>query len=175
LQEVWKDILGFGGRYQISNFGRVKSFAGYGHVKCRILKQSTNKYGYKYVTLYGKNGEKKKYHIHRLVATAFLPNPLNLPEVNHKDEQKSHNFSENLEWSTCSDNINYGTHNQRCADSKRKPILQLLPDGTLVKEWGSTDEAARTLGFTQPNINKCLHQKRNLANGYKWQRKILEG
>lgn len=174
-KEEWRDIAGFEGRYKISSFGRVKSFLEYGKVKERILRQDIYcGNGYFYVTLYRSSGNKEKHYVHRLVAEAFLPNPNSLPTVNHKDEQKTNNHAENLEWATYAENLNYGTHNARCASTKRKPILQLLPDGTLVREWPSTDEVEKVLGFNQPNINKCLHHKRNFAHGYRWERKFQE-
>ena len=174
-KEEWKLIDGFDGRYAISSFGRVKSFAGYGRVTERILRYAIDKStGYKYVTLYRKGNPKRKYNIHRLVAKAFVPNPRCLPCVNHKDENKLNNYVGNLEWMTYRENLNYGTHNARCASTKRKPILQLLPDGALVREWPSTDEVEKVLGFNQPNINKCLHHKRNFAHGYRWERKFQE-
>ena len=174
-KEEWKQIDGFDGRYEISSLGRVKSFAGYGKVSERILKQSVDKStGYAYVTLYSTNCPKKKYSIHRLVSEAFIPNPCFLPCVNHKDENKLNNHVDNLEWITYRENLNYGTHNARCARTKMKPILQLSPDGALIREWSSTDAVEKELGFTQPNINKCLHYKRNFAHGYRWERKFQE-
>jgi hypothetical protein len=173
INEEWRDILGFEGRYKVSSLGRVKSFLEYGKVQERILRQDIYRgNGYFYVTLYRSNGSKEKHYVHRLVAESFLPNPNSLPTVNHKDECKTNNRAENLEWVTYAENLNYGTHNERCADSKRKPILQLSPDGAFIREWGSTDQVAKELGFHQSNINKCLHHKRNFAHGYRWERKF---
>lgn len=111
--EVWKDIPGFEGCYRISNCGRVKSISrmrqnSHQVIPSRILKYGDNGHGYIIVNLYKNNIGHMKY-VHRLVAIAFLPNPLNLPEVNHKDEDKFNNKLENLEWCTGLYNTNYGT------------------------------------------------------------------
>ena len=105
--EKFKDIDNYEGLYQISNYGRVFS------VKSnKFLKPFKNQDNYLQVQLY-KDGKSKLYLVHRLVAQAFLPNPLHLPEVNHKSEIKTENFVENLEWCDRSYNCNYGTRTQR--------------------------------------------------------------
>ena len=109
--EIWKDIKGYEGLYQISNKGRVKSLGNNKTKKEKILSPGKHK-GYFYVSLY-KNRKEKKYSIHRLVAQAFLPNPDNLPVVNHKDENKLNNNVENLEWCTQEYNVNYSSSNGR--------------------------------------------------------------
>lgn len=102
LTEYWKDIPNYEGRYQVSNFGRIKSFVG----KEKILKQRTTKKGYKKVGLC-KNKKQKQHRIHRLVAITFLPNNLNLPEVNHIDGDKANNNLSNLEWCSPSHNMKH--------------------------------------------------------------------
>ena len=117
--EEWRDIEGYEGLYQVSNLGRVKSLARVvirsdgkpNTVNEKILKYGMNR-GYCAVVLC-KDGKKKMYKVHRLVAMAFLRNPHNLPEVNHKDEDKKNNCVDNLEWCTSLYNINYGSHNER--------------------------------------------------------------
>ncbi len=124
--EVWKDIKGYEGLYQVSSLGRVKSLSRVvvksngrnNSVKGRILKSYSCR-GYRYVDIC-KNGIYKKCKIHRLVAEAFLPNPDNLPQVNHKDETLDNNKVENLEWCTPKYNINYGTAKERMRDSHIK-------------------------------------------------------
>ena len=119
LIEEWRDIEGYEGLYQVSNLGRVKSLARVvirsdgkpNTVNEKILKYGMNR-GYCAVVLC-KDGKKKMYKVHRLVAMAFLRNPHNLPEVNHKDEDKKNNCVDNLEWCTSLYNINYGSHNER--------------------------------------------------------------
>lgn len=125
--EEWRDIEGYEGLYQVSNLGRVKSLArtaidrrGIPHyVNERILKQAFDKDGYCLVGLH-KDRKIKSGKVHRLVASAFIDNPHNLPEVNHKDENKSNNNVENLEWCTPKYNINYGT----CLDRIAKTIVE---------------------------------------------------
>jgi len=122
--EEWKDIKGYEGYYQVSNLGRVRSMPrtihrkkfGNVYVKCHILK-STESFGYKYVSLC--KGSQKRLRIHRLVAEAFIPNPDNLPQVNHKDEDKSNNRADNLEWCTQEYNQSYGTGRIRNGEANR--------------------------------------------------------
>ena len=101
--EIWKDIEGYEGIYQVSNKGRIKSFYG---VKEKILVTRTKGHDYEKVLL-SKNGVGKTFLIHRLVAKAFIPNPENKPEVNHIDGNKKNNCVENLEWMTCSENTKH--------------------------------------------------------------------
>ena len=112
MKEIFKDIEEYEGLYQISNLGRVKSLK-YG--KERILKPAKDKKGYLYVCLY-KQGKMKIYRVHRLVAQAFIPNPNNLPQVNHKDEDKTNNASSNLEFCDAKYNNNYGNHNKKMGE-----------------------------------------------------------
>lgn len=116
MEEIWKDVRGFEGLYQISNFGRVRSLdridsMGRLHLG-QILKITDNSHGYKKVTLCKNSVHTNKY-IHRLVAEAFISNPNNLSEVNHKDEDKSNNSIDNLEWVSHRDNMEYGTRKER--------------------------------------------------------------
>ena len=106
-EEIWKDIPGYEGLYQVSNFGRVKSLR-----KAIIMSIRINKKGYSTIGL-SKNGVFNRKSIHRLVAEAFIPNPDNLPQVNHKDEVKTNNCVENLEWCDNYYNLMYGTGNDR--------------------------------------------------------------
>ncbi len=150
----------------------------------RVLKPLKNTNGYLFVNLC-KDGKPKASLIHRLVAQAFIPNPDNLPCVNHRDEDKTNNFvfvredgsvdfdKSNLEWCTHEYNLNYGTHNKRMAKTKTngkgsKPILQLRKDGSLVRVWPSAAEVERQLNFDQGHISKCCNGKRHSAYGYKW-------
>lgn len=107
--ERWRDIKGYEGLYQISNCGRVKSLK---YCKEKILKSIKSSNGYLQVNLY-KDGKRKYFLVHRLVATAFIYNIENYSQINHKDEIKSNNYVSNLEWCDYSYNNNYGTRNKK--------------------------------------------------------------
>ncbi len=160
--EEFKDIENYEGLYKISNFGRVYS------VKSgKFLKPQKHKDNYLLVNLY-KNEKMKTYKIHRLVAQAFIPNPLNLPQINHKDENKANNNVSNLEWCNSKYNINYGTRTEKVTEKLSKPVLQFTKDGELVAEYPSTQEAARQTGIVQNNISSCCLGSRKSAGNYVW-------
>ena len=122
--EIWKDVVGFEGYYLVSNYGRIKSVSRIhthtnGIIPSKIKRYGDNGNGYLIVHL-SKNSISHTKYVHRLVAIAFLPNPLNLPEVNHKDEDKSNNRLENLEWCTGLYNTNYGTGKYRGQEKRKK-------------------------------------------------------
>lgn len=119
MEEIFKDIPGYEGLYQISNLGNVKSLHYNKSNRQVILKPRLNKKGYCRVGLHSK-GESKDFFIHRLVAESFIPNPNNLSDVNHKDENKQNNCVNNLEWLSHRDNMNYGTIKERIAATLRK-------------------------------------------------------
>lgn len=147
-----KDIKGYEGLYAITSCGKVWS-----HRAQKFLKPQKDRYGYLHVNLY-KDGKAKKYKIHRLVAEAYIPNPENKPQVNHKDENKEHNYVNNLEWMTSKENNNYGNHDTR------KSVYCVELD----KVFSSTTEAARQLGIFQSNISACCHGERKTCGGYTW-------
>jgi hypothetical protein len=124
--ELWKDIKGYEGMYQVSNYGNVRSLDRYdsiGRFKTgTILSEGDNGNGYKNVQLY-KDGQGRMYYVHRLVAEAFIPNPDNLPQVNHMDEDKSNNCVTNLEWCTNEYNSNYGNHNLKLSLAHKGKVL----------------------------------------------------
>ena len=122
MDEVWKDIEGYEGLYQVSNLGNVRSLKYAGGNKVKLLKQYTDKKGYKRIGLY-KNGKYKLYMVHRLVTIAFIPNPNNLPIINHKDEDKTNNNVNNLEWCTYEYNNTYGTARKRASESRKGKTL----------------------------------------------------
>ena len=164
-KEIWKDINGYEGLYQVSNFGRVKSLNYRRTGREEILTPQMNTNGYLTVQLW-KNEKRKSCLVHRLVAMAFIPNPNNLPEVNHKDEDKTNNCVWNLEWCDCKYNINYGTRTEKTT----KTVLQLNKDtGEVIKEWPSANEVQRQLGYKQGAISMCCLGKCNQAYGFKWQ------
>lgn len=138
-REVWKDIPGYEGLYQISNIGNIRSLNYNQTGKVQRLKLDTHK-GYKKLCLY-KNGRKKSHRVHRLVALAFIPNPNNLPYINHKDENRANNCVWNLEWCTAKYNTNYGTCPQKistalkgrpCKEETKKKISKTLKNKRLL-------------------------------------------
>ena len=180
--EIWKDIKGYEGSYMVSNNGNVKSidrinYCGY-HYKEHILKQVVDRNGYCRVYL-TKRAKTKCKLVHILVAQSFIPNPNNLPEINHKDENKANNCVDNLEWCTHQYNSNYGTRTSRIIpktiDKTRTPVDQYDLNDNMIKEWYSMSEAARQLNIVQQNISKCCHGKRNIAGGFKWKFHKREG
>ena len=162
--EIWCPIKGYEGLYEVSDQGRVRSLK-FG--KERILKTGITPQGYLFVSIC-KNGEQKKCKVHRIVAQAFIPNPDNLPEVNHKDEDKTNNSVSNLEWCDRKYNINYGTHNQRMAEKKSKSVLQYTKSGEFVKEWKSGIDVQRNLGYLQNYISSCCTGRYKSAYGFIW-------
>lgn len=168
--EIWRDIKGYEGIYQVSSKGRVKSLERVTvdsigrkhHRKERILKDHMYK-GYLYVRLY--DGPKR---IHRLVAEVFIPNLENKPQVNHKDENKTNNKVENLEWMTAKENLNYGTRNERSAKALSKPVAQYTKDGEFVKIWPSQSEAERQLEISPGNICNALQGRYKTCGGFVW-------
>ena len=163
MDEIWHDIEGYEGLYQVSNKGHVKSLYKGSE---KILKPWDNGRGYLLVTLY-KNGVVLSKSIHRLVAISFITNPENKPQVNHKDENKSNNCIENLEWATANENINYGTRNERAS----RKILQYSKSGEFIREWQGALEVERVLGIDNSHINACCRGKRKSAGGFVWKYK----
>lgn len=175
--ELWKDIIISKGDYQISNYGRVKSverFTKNGRaVHERILKTKINKRGYEYVNIQH-NGKRIAIKIHREVAKAFLPNPNGYPEVNHKDENKTNNQADNLEWCDRAYNANYGTARQRAANSRKKnhvmEIDQYTLDGVFIRRWRSPIDIERNTNkeMRASNIIACCRKKYKKSYGYIW-------
>lgn len=166
--EEWKDIEDYEGLYQVSSEGRVKSLNYFRTGEERILKCVKNKEGYLKVGL-SKNRKRKTYYIHRLVAQTFLPNPNNLPQVNHKDEDKTNNIVENIEYCNSKYNANYGTRTERI----QKPILQFTKSGEFVRRWESITQVRKKLGVNKGNITSCLKGKYKTAGGYIWMYAVI--
>ena len=167
MTEIWCPINGYGGLYEVSDQGRVRSLK-FG--KERILKPVRSTCGYLQVSLC-KNGEMNNFLIHRLVSQTFIPNPDNLPQVNHKDEDKENNYVQNLEWCDKKYNNNYGTRTQRASMKISKPVLQYTKSGEFVKEWKSATDVQRTLGYFQNNIASCCTGKLKSAYNFIWKYK----
>ena len=177
MNEIWKDIENFEGRYQISKFGNVKSL---NERKC-ILTPSINRKGYKRVNLWDGCKSYPK-SVHRLVAIAFIPNPNNLPQVNHIDENKLNNNVDNLEWCDNDYNLIYGTGRKRAGEknsvSQCAAVLQFTKDGEFVNEYNSLKDAAIAMTGKQSSnayISNCCRGKVISAYGFKWKYKYEDG
>ena len=153
-----KDIKGYEGLYAITSCGKVWS-----HRNKKFLKSCKQSTEYLAVTLC-KDGTQKSYKIHRLVAEAYLPNPNNLPQVNHKDENKTHNYINNLEWCDSTYNVNYGTRNKRVGRARSKTVICV--ETNIV--YHSPTEVEQTIGIDASSIHKCCKGKRHTAGGYHW-------
>ena len=169
--EIWKDIEGYEGYYQVSNLGRVKSLErvinngrkSTRFQKERMLTLTEDVYGYSQVIL-SKEGKHRICKVHRLVLGAFVPNKNNLPQVNHKDEDKKNNNVTNLEWCDAKYNNNYGKHN----DWNKKKVAMYDLEGNKLREFDSIREAVKFLNKFSSPISKVCHGERNKAYGYKW-------
>jgi hypothetical protein len=185
--EEWKNIYGYE-EYQVSTLGRVKRLAYYKNVcgggkqycEERILKLQKRKGGYQAIVL-SKNSKAKSFLVHRLVAMAFIPNPENLPQVNHKDENPSNNCVDNLEWCNQRYNSNYGTSKYRISAKLKngilsKPVEQYCKNGMFIMEYPSAIEASRVLGLNVSGIVLCCNNnpKYSHCGGYQWKYKGSE-
>ena len=172
--------------YKVSNLGKILSLNYKNTGKAELMNPVTNTNGYFQVNLY-KNGESKTCRVHRLVAETFLENPENLPEVNHKDENKKNNFvflnedgsvdkeKSNLEWKNHRDNCNHGTRNERVAKANTngklsKKVLQLSLTGELICEYPSTRECERN-GFNHGAVAACCRGEKPQYKGFIWKYK----
>jgi len=173
-QEIWKDIEGYEGLYQVSNLGQVRSMPrNIDHGKYvafqegRILSQIVSPCGYCQVNL-SKDGIARPILVHRLVAIAFIDGYKDGLEVNHIDENKLNNRVGNLEWVTSKDNCNYGTRNERVKSKVSRAVEQRDMDGKLLKVYPSVKEAKRATGINDSNICACCKGKKKSADGFKW-------
>lgn len=181
--EICKDVKGYEGLYQVSNFGRIKSLH-------KIRNRGDNADGImKTYLIHGnyiaiklkKNKESKAYLIHRLVAISFIPNPEDKRTVNHIDGNKLNNHVNNLEWNTHSENLHHAYNNGlsvyrayrkdtgihiRC-----RSVIQINIDGSVMAEFESLKEAEEKTGIKQTNISNVCRGKRLVAGGFKWKYK----
>jgi hypothetical protein len=171
--EIWKDISGYEGLYQVSNMGRVKSLtrkvrnrSGYRTVPSRILKNKPSKHGYYFVGLSKKNISRTK-SVHVLVAKAFLSNPMKKRTVNHKFGDRTDNRSEMLEWMTYSEN-NKHSYDILNRKPNSKAINQFTKFGHFIKKWDSISDVKRELNINISNISQACRKLRKTAGGFKW-------
>lgn len=177
MNDIWRPVVGYEGLYEVSNLGRVRSLGVYVNgpngSKCwrkgRILKDASCGKGYRCVHLSGKT-----FNIHRLVAEAFVPNPDNLPCVNHKDQDKTNNRVENLEWCSYKYNINYGDALARSRIKQlnrgdcSKTVYQYTLDGRLCGVYPSIAEAARVVKIPESGIHSVYRNAQYSSHRYKW-------
>ena len=186
--EIWKDIKGYECLYQISSEGRVRSLDrtiirsnGKSQTfKGRVMKLQEDNGGYVCVLLSNTTKEKKRkmYHIHRLVAEAFIPNNDNKPCIDHINTIRTDNRVENLRWCTHKENNNNPLTKEKKpkefpqlrgkAHHNSKPIIQYSKEGIFIKEWGSSLQIEREIGICNSSIRSCCKGKQHTAGGYKW-------
>lgn len=179
MQEIWKDVPGYEGLYQVSNIGNVRSLK-WNHSNQTRLLTPFNNGGYARIG-FRQNGILKNYLVHVLVAKAFIPNPHNKPSVNHIDGNKLNNTVQNLEWVTYSENTRHAiAHNLRPAGCNyqhkkgadnpiSKKVLQTSLDGNFSKLWLCSQDAAQDLGFSIPSIRRCCRGERKTYKKFHWQ------
>lgn len=177
-KEEWRDIKGYEGFYEVSNLGRIRSSyfkSEYGYKKIKRLYKGSGGY---YRVILNKHGKKKTFIVHRLVAIAFIPNPNNYPCVNHKDETRTNNNANNLEWCTYKYNTNYGhclekRKTRRSCKSFQKPVKQ-MKNGEVIKVYESIAQAVRELNlgeYADSNITQTCKKARwhKSAYGFEWE------
>ena len=186
MKEEWKIIEDTFGKYSVSNLGNVRINEHYTEItpskvnplgKAKLykeapVKQYLNCSGYKIVYLQVAKGKRIIRPVHRLVAQAFIPNPNNLPFVNHKDETRCNNCVDNLEWCDPKYNANYGTRNKLLSISGGRKVAQYTLDGKFVKIWDSVMSISRYYGVKSTTCisRVCRHAKGRLSyKGYKWE------
>lgn len=165
-REEWRPVVGYEGLYEVSSFGRVR--------RTKIIEPTKKKHGYMQISLVGRDGVRKSFRLHRIVAAAFVPNPDGKPQVNHRDENPENNRADNLEWATAEENTNYGGRTARAAakNGSKTPVLQIDPATlAVIAEFPGQSAAARATGICASCINACLRGRQKLAGGYLWEYK----
>lgn len=167
--QIWKDIEGYKGHYQISNYGNVRSLK-----KDAFLMKGGYLKGYKIISLW-KNGTGKMFRVHRLVAAAFIPNPENKPCIDHIDGNRTNNHADNLRWVTAKENSNNynapNTYKGKKINKGGKAVLQYDLEGNFIKEWVTTMEIQRQLNYHRSNISNCCNGLVKTAYNYIWRYK----
>lgn len=178
--EIWKPVKGYEDFYEVSSQGRIRSLDRVTHFKDgrkrkfhgKILEINTvNNSGYLTVGLHD-NGKQKTFLVHRIVAEAFVDNPLSLDEVNHIDQNKCNNRADNLEWCTHEENVNHGDEIERGAIKQRRKFRQLDLNGNLIKIWNGFKQMQRETGFQRKSVYDCCIGKRDSYKGFKWEYEV---
>lgn len=180
MEEIWKDIEGFEGLYQVSNLGRVKHLQGYNHKKEFVLTPYLDDKGYFHVSLSKENKIKKRL-VHRLVALTFLDNHRQCKEVDHINGVRNDNRVENLRWCTRKENCNYPLYRENSSKDgcwmyqrnlelhpRARKVGQYDMNGILIQVWLTAKEAEQKTGIKRSGICQCCKGYRNSAGGYKW-------
>lgn len=173
MSEQWKPIEGYEGCYEVSDLGNVRSVAHKVNIKSgkqrnspsRVLVQKTVRNGYRQVGL-SQYGKSKWVGVHRLVATAFVPNPEGLPQVNHINENKTDNRADNLEWCSQSYNCKYGHRNDTMIEQRSRKVERLM--GNVIVTYNSIRSAAEKTGVSAAHICQCCKGDRKTAGGMQW-------
>lgn len=176
--EIWKDIQGYENSYQVSNFGRVRSKTrkrpfgvGYKIYEGKILKEATDKDGYKKINL-SKNGKKKRFFVHRLVAMAFIENSNNYPVINHIDGIKDSNHADNLEWTTVSENTRHafeiGLREPHDGGNSKAVSMVSRKTKEVIKTFESMSEASKYSGHSIPRISYSANNNADGVGEYVW-------
>ena len=165
IKEIWKDVVGYENLYQVSNFGNVKRK---GKTK-NLCKSKNNYYGVKLC----KNNIKKYMSIHRLVASAFIPNPKSLPQVNHIDGNKFNNYVNNLEWVSQSDNEKHAYLLGLTKPTRISPVIKYDLNGNYIEKYNSIQEAKEKNKLCS-KISDCCLGNRKTAGGFIWKYAIKE-
>ena len=166
MEEIFKDIKGYDGLYQVSNLGKIKSLNYNRTGKEKLLKQNINSNNYFKITL-SKNNVRKNYCTHVLVAKTFIENPNRLPCINHIDGNKQNNHIDNLEWVTYKQNTEHAYKRNLMKHFKVK-VIQYDKNMNVIKIWNSITEASMNVNTSKMNIIKCCKGINKTAKGYIW-------
>jgi hypothetical protein len=167
-EKEWRDIKGYEGLYQVSNTGKIKALNYHREGIAKVISQTDNCTGYLKVQL-GKDGKKKKYFVHRLVAEAFIPRDVQKDEVNHIDGNTYNNSAENLEWVTHSENLRHGARlGNIIPPSQSKPVAQFSDNGNCIGMYESKADAERKTGIFASNIGVSCRNSKRKAGGFRW-------
>lgn len=178
--EIWKDIAGYEGLYQVSNLGNVRSLRYRNRDEVRELFLKPHVRGYLQVELH-KDGKRKMFTVHRLVALAFVDGYEENKQVNHIDENKRNNVSTNLEWVSASQNVLHSISHRKVVNGElryypkfqartdKRPVVQMSLDGEIIERWESTIKVKEKLGYSDWSVKQCCRGNRQTAYGYKWQ------